>query len=93
MCDDCEACRISPAWPRHNPLCTWCGARLISRIQRYPILADTKRDRCRTVLADWMAYGHAEQDLRRLARERQPLAPIGQGESTASERPGQRKRR
>ena len=93
MCEDCEACRISPAWPMHNPLCTWCGARMIARIQRYPILADTKRERCRTVLADWMAYGHSETDLRRLARERQPLAPIGQGEPGASERPGHRKRR
>ena len=66
---------------------------MISRIQRYPILAESKRERCRTVLADWMAYGHAETDLRRLARERQPLAPIGQDALTASERPGQRKRR
>jgi hypothetical protein len=66
---------------------------MISRIQRYPILVESKRERCRTVLTDWMSYGHSEQDLRRLAKERQPLAPIGQDAPGASERPGQRRRR
>jgi hypothetical protein len=42
--------------------------------------------RRRETLAEWMAWGHSETDLRALAKAvGLPLAPIGQGESMASD--------
>lgn len=73
--------------PFFCPTCLWCGARLIQRIQalrtRRP--AEDIKTRCRTVLNDWMAFGHAEASLRALAGEAtvplQPTGPDAPGES------------
>lgn len=81
-CDECavlrEHYRTDP-WvrPMFNPACLHCGARYIQRLQRKSGLPDTaKRDRCRAVLEDWKAHGHAEGELRALAKqERWAVAP------------------
>ena len=53
----------------HCPTCIHCGARLIQKFQRlYQLTAEQRRDRCRQALADWMAQGHSEQQLRALAK-------------------------
>lgn len=60
---------------RFNPACLHCGARLIQRLGALPRPRDEITARRRKVLEDWMAYGHSESDLRRLAKGPVPLAP------------------
>ncbi len=63
-------------YPVHCPSCAFCGARLIQGIQRLPIPHENKIARCRTVLRDWMAHGHSELEIRRLAKlDALPLEP------------------
>lgn len=81
MCADCDAARETRGlWYLFDPLCIWCGARLIQWIQR---LRDRPREervaRCRVVLTDWVSYGHSERELRELAASgSMPLAPHGE---------------
>lgn len=76
MCECCDRARGWARHPVHCPTCLPCGARLIQSIQRLPIPREAKIDRCRKVLADWMAHGHSEAEIRRLAKlEAMPLAP------------------
>jgi hypothetical protein len=74
-CDDCNATREAPAHRMFNPVCLHCGARLIQRLGKLPRPKDEITARRRQVLADWMAQGHPEADLRRLAKGPVPLAP------------------
>ena len=74
------ACQVCSAVRKHFPRdpqvhtmhclsCAFCGARLIQKHQRR--LANTpqqKRDRSRQALVEWMALGHSEAALRKLAR-------------------------
>ena len=54
---------------QHCPTCLACGARLIQKLQRlYQLTTEQRRDRCRQALADWMAQGHDEGELRALAK-------------------------
>lgn len=74
-----------------DPACLYCGARLI---QRLGTLRMRPRDeiiaRRRKVLADWVAMGHSEADLRALAASKTPaLAPIADTASTM--KPSERK--
>jgi hypothetical protein len=48
---------------------------LIQGVQRLPRDRGEIRDRCRRVLADWVAHGHDELELRRLAKGPRALAP------------------
>lgn len=76
--------------PFFCPTCLWCGARLIQRIQALRMVrrADEIRERCRKVLADWMAYGHPESGIRALAAgPAVPLQPTGPEEPGASADP------
>lgn len=77
-CQDCSASRESSGAHRlFDPLCLFCGARLIQAIGKLPISPESVIARRRAVLADWMAMGHAEQDLRDLAKAKAPaLEPI-----------------
>ena len=53
----------------HCPTCIHCGARFIQKFQRlYQLTQEQRRDRCRQALADWMAQGHDEGELRALAK-------------------------
>ena len=74
-CDCCEAAREAPAYTMHCPSCIHCGARLIQALGRLPRPKDEIVARRRKVLADWMRYGHSEQELRALAKGPVPLAP------------------
>ncbi len=79
MCQDCTAARETQnKWPYFDPRCLWCGARLINRIGRLKGRTDAElTQRRRSVLADWMAAGHAEVELRELARGPMAVAPVG----------------
>lgn len=80
MCADCDAARDTRGhWFRFDPLCLWCGARLIQQIQRLQRPREERASRCRAVLTDWMSYGHTERELRELAASgSMPLAPHGE---------------
>jgi hypothetical protein len=77
----------------HCPTCLWCGARLIQRLGKIPMPAADSIARRRKVLADWVAHGHSEQELRAMAKGPTPLAPTGQDVPPASYRPSKTKRR
>lgn len=74
MCDVCNVVRkYYPKDPQahrqHCLKCVFCGARLIQRLQRVFALAPpVRRERSRAALADWMAHGHSEAQLRALAK-------------------------
>ena len=74
-CDCCNAAREAPAHAMFDPACLYCGARLIQRLGTLLGPKDEIVARRRQVLADWMAMGHSEIDLRRLAKGPVPLAP------------------
>ncbi len=74
-CQDCQRAAVGPLYRLHCPTCVYCGARLIQKIQKLPISAEDKRTRCRQVLADWLAFGHNELQLRALAKGPVPLQP------------------
>ena len=74
-CQDCQRASVGPLYALHCPKCIYCGARAIQRIQKLQITADEKRSRCRQVLADWMAHGHSESELRALAKGPTALQP------------------
>ncbi len=76
----CECCNSYRDWPgttaarTHSEGCLPCGARLIWAIQRLPIAKSEASARCKVVLAAWMARGHSEAEIRRLAKL--PEAPL-----------------
>ena len=71
MCHCCNAAREAP---QHHPFfadyCLHFAARRIQFIQRRLNLApDDKRNRCRAALADAMALGLPEQEIRAMAKK------------------------
>lgn len=70
MCRCCNDARPDPASYRlFAEGCLHCAARRIQFIQRRLNLApDDKRNRCRTALADAMANGLSELEIRRMAK-------------------------
>jgi hypothetical protein len=66
---------------------------LLKTIGRMQITADQSVARRRKVLADWVAHGHSEQELRALAKGPTPLAPTGQDAPKESVPPSKTKRR
>jgi len=93
-CTDCHRASIGPGWPMHCPTCLWCGARYIRRIGATLALPIDERSRMRTkALADWLAHGHSEIEIRRLVAGLEvPLAPIGLDEPKESDPPKSVKR-
>ena len=63
------------------PSCIYCGARLIQVIGTFAIAASVCTARRRVVLADWMAHGHSEQEIRRLAKGPLAIGPVADAES------------
>lgn len=70
----CEACNEARSTPESYRLfadyCLHCAARRIQYIQRrLPLSLDDKRNRCRKALADAMALGLPEQEIRAMAKK------------------------
>lgn len=66
-CTDCQAAReTNGLWAFHCPTCLWCGARLIKRIGKLDRPKDELTARRKRVLADWVAAGHSEAQIRAL---------------------------
>ena len=69
----CEACNEARSAPESYRMfaegCLHCAARRIQYIQRrLPLSPDDKRNRCRKALADAMALGLPEPEIRRMAK-------------------------
>ena len=69
----CHCCNDAREAPQHHRFfaegCLHCAARRIQYIQRRLNLApDDKRNRCRTALAQAMALGLPEQEIRAMAK-------------------------
>lgn len=75
----CELCATAREFPQanvmHCPSCIHCGARLIQRIGRLPIAVSEASQRRKAVLTDWVAAGHSEAEIRKLAKGPLALAP------------------
>jgi len=79
-CEDCNRASRDLAYNLFNPACLECGARVLWFLQRMRIPQQQKVERLRKSLADWVAFGHPEPQLRQLAerdwrewaRERDP---------------------
>lgn len=67
-CKPCQTSREGPTHAFHSLGCVFCGARSIQRIQRFQLPREMIAARCRAVLDRWVARGHAEAELRRLAK-------------------------
>lgn len=78
-CTDCQAAReTNGLWAFHCPTCVWCGARLIQRIGKSVGPRDQLSARRKQVLADWLAMGHSEKQIRSLVSGGSlPLQPAG----------------
>ena len=88
----CPNCITAKTYPQHrwfNPACLHCGARIIQHLGTLGLSPDSCAARRRANLADWMAMGHSEAQIRQLAKG--PLAiapppePVGQAAAAASE--------
>ena len=78
-CTCCDEARPDPASCRFFAEgCLHCAARRIQYIQRrLPLSPEDKRNRCRKALADAMALGLPELEIRRMAKLAEwQLAPI-----------------
>ena len=90
MCTDCEAARETRGqWNRFDPACLWCGARLIQQIKGLTGRPSAERSaRCKVVLTDWAAHGHAESALRELVSSgSMPLEPHGKPDGQTKTKP------
>lgn len=82
-CRDCLAARDTDGlwWLYDSPKCLYCTARLIQRIgkTRSPTSAEIAARR-RVVLADAVAWGHSEAEIRELASKKVLAAePLPEG--------------
>ena len=96
MCHCCNDARPDPASYRlFAEGCLHCAARRIQFIQRRLNLAlDDKRNRCRAALADAVANGLPELEIRRMAKlpERQLQQPAMDAQPALSPAPRKRGR-
>lgn len=88
----CHCCNEAREAPKHHRFfadgCLHCAARRIQFIQRTLRLGPTEtRDRCRTALAQAVALGLPEPDIRRMAKlAAWQLAPIEQPPTTPAKK-------
>ena len=68
ICLHCQASQAEPTYSFYTPACLYCGARKIQRIQKFNLPKEVIVSRCRSALDAWVAHGHAESDIRRLAK-------------------------
>jgi DNA-directed RNA polymerase subunit RPC12/RpoP len=72
MCADCSAARETLAkWPYFDPLCAWCGSRLIQKLRDQRCTQAEIKQRQQAVLETWSKW-HKRAEL--LALVQGPLA-------------------
>jgi hypothetical protein len=67
-CTQCTTARDFAAYRFYNPACIYCGARLIQRLALRDISNAECTIRRKAVLADWVAWGHSEAEIRALVK-------------------------
>lgn len=76
-CTSCAACReCNGLWPVFDPLCLWCGARVIQVIGKLPIPQSEATARRRAQLAHWLGFGHSETKIRELVKGPLAYSPV-----------------
>ena len=80
----CKCCKDAREYPDarvlFDPRCLWCGARLLQRIPAFCKTNAEASQRRKAQLAVWMAQGHAESELRELAKSKTlAFEPVGRG--------------
>lgn len=76
-CPDCSASRICTGRHRlFDPCCLHCGARLIQQIPKFCGTNAEASQRRKAALADWVAMGHDETELRTLVAGPIAYAPV-----------------
>ena len=75
ICQNCNTARQHSDYRMFTPACIYCGARLIQRIGLLPIPASECSERRSKVLADWVAHGHSEKQIRELVKGPLALGP------------------
>jgi hypothetical protein len=80
-CTDCLAARGTDAlWNQYNPVCLYCGARLLQFLKGLyktrPDLRAGLRERKKTVIADWTALDHTKEQLEELAAGPPAFEPL-----------------
>lgn len=88
VCGVCDLARTDPLHNRYSMACNWCCARLIKRIKKLDLSRAGREARCRENLADWVAYGIANEDqIRKFeAMDEMPFAPIEDAVSKPSKK-------
>ena len=74
-CANCITAKGFNGYRMFNPACIYCGARLIQRLGMFQIPTSECTTRRRAVLADWMAHGHDEAQIRALVKGPLAIAP------------------
>ena len=81
-CKTCTASRETQGlWRMFDPACIFCGARLVQKIGRLQIGRTEATARRKQALADWMALGHSEKEIRALVK-----GPIAHAPESSSAR-------
>lgn len=75
ICTQCTVARDFAAYRFYNVACIHCGARLIQRLALRDISNAECTSRRKAVLADWVAWGHSEAEIRRLVKGEPALQP------------------
>lgn len=76
-CSCCKTAREFLAYPMFDPACLHCGARLIQTLGQLPRPRQEIVTRRQAVLADWVAHGHSEAEIRRLVKGPLALGQVG----------------
>ncbi len=83
-CPDCTKAQTNPQHRLFNPACLYCGARIIQHLGTLPISTSEIATRRRTNLADWVAHGHSEAQIRALAKGALCTGPLATGPASIS---------
>jgi len=75
QCECCERARKFSGFNRFRPACLHCGARIIQHLGTLQIGQSECAQRRRAALADWLAWGHSEAEIRKLAKGPLAIAP------------------
>lgn len=75
QCECCERARKFSGYRLFSPACLHCGARIIQHLGQMLIPQSECTQRRRAALADWLAWGHSEAEIRRLVKGPLAVAP------------------
>lgn len=67
-CPCCNTAKSFPGYRMFNPACLHCGARIIQSFGALQIGPSERRTRRQAMLAEWVAHGHSEAQIRELAK-------------------------